>query len=191
MKAQLEHFIRATVKNPDEAEIREILGIFSEHSFSKGDIFKKSNTISQELGFIVSGSARSFIVKDNGKVITGQITTDGNFLAEMMSARTGEPNPITIEFLEDSLVLVTSIASIRKLLETSLVLNILIREHLTDRIVEIGERFMLFLTGTAKERYQFFLENNPKLLKKLPLRLIASMIGITPTQLSRIRKEKQ
>jgi ribosomal protein L10 len=48
----------------------------------------------------------------------------------------------------------------------------------------------LFLTGTAKERYQFILENKPELLKKFPLRFIASMIGITPTQLSRVRNKK-
>ena len=54
----------------------------------------------------------------------------------------------------------------------------------------MGKKNLAFLKGTAKDRYQFILENNPSLLKKFPLRLIASIIGITPTQLSRIRNKK-
>jgi hypothetical protein len=54
----------------------------------------------------------------------------------------------------------------------------------------MAEIQFLFLTGTAKERYQRILENNPEMLRKFPLRFIASMIGITPTQLSRVRKKK-
>ena len=63
------------------------------------------------------------------------------------------------------------------------------REYITENAVEMGRRHLLFLTGSAKERYLFILENHPNLLKKLPLRLIASLIGITPVQLSRIRNK--
>lgn len=79
------------------------------------------------------------------------------------------------------------VAKVHKLLETNLALNIVMREYITENAINMGKRHLQFLTGTAKERYQFILENNPNLLKKFPLRLIASMIGITPTQLSRIR----
>jgi hypothetical protein len=70
-------------------------------------------------------------------------------------------------------------------------LNIVIRQHLREQIITLGQSHLLFLTGTAKERYKFILENNQELLKNVPLRFIASMIGITPTQLSRIRKKKK
>lgn len=59
-----------------------------------------------------------------------------------------------------------------------------------EQMLIMAKRQLLFLTGTAIERYQFILENNPKLLKKFPLRFIASIIGITPTQLRRIRDKK-
>jgi hypothetical protein len=64
------------------------------------------------------------------------------------------------------------------------------REYITDKVVDFGKLHILFLTGTGKERYDFILENNPALLKNTPLRFIASMIGITATQLSRIRKKR-
>jgi len=57
-------------------------------------------------------------------------------------------------------------------------------------MLEMAKRYYLFIAGTAKERYQFIIDNNPNLVKKFPLRFIASIIGITPTQLSRIRNNK-
>lgn len=76
------------------------------------------------------------------------------------------------------------------MLETNLALNILVREYQKEQMLEIAETHLLFLTGTAKERYQHILEKNPEMLRKFPLRFIASMIGITPTQLSRVRNRK-
>lgn len=187
MKAQLERFIRHHVNNPREEEIAQIVEIFEERIFDKDQTFKQENTITEELGFIITGSARLFIRKDSGTEITGEVLTENTFLADIFSIRTGKPTPMEIGFLEKSVVLVAPHKKVEKLLESNLAFNILIRIHITDRAMAIGQRFILFLSGTAKERYQFFIENNPHLLNKLPLRLIAAMIGITPTQLSRIR----
>lgn len=189
MKAQLEKFIRTKVKNPREEEIREILGIFEERTYSKGQVFKEANTISKELGFIISGSLRLFLCKENGDEITGQVNFANRFITDLISVRSSQETPITIDCLEVSELLIAPTTKVRELLDTNLALNILMREHIAERSVEVGKRLILFLTGTGKERYQYMLKNDPK-IKRFPLRLIASMIGITPTQLSRIRKEK-
>ena len=191
MKAQLRKFILETAQTAREEEISAILDIFEERVYPKGSYFKESGTCSQELGFMVTGSARSYIVKDDGREITGMLNEENSFLVDMISARTKEPNSTVIEFLERSTMLVTPVTTMRAMLNHNLTLNILIREYISERAVDMGKRQLLFLTGTAKERYQFILENNPGLLKKFPLRFVATLIGITPTQLSRIRKQKQ
>ena len=61
---------------------------------------------------------------------------------------------------------------------------------MSKQILEIGEFYFAFITGTGKERYKMILEKNPNFLKKFPIRIIASLIGVTPTQLSRIRNIK-
>ena len=190
MKASLEALIRSMVKQPAEQEVQEILAIFKERHYQKGEVFKQSHTISQELGFIVSGSARSYVVKRNGDEITGEVNLSGKFITDLISTRTQEQTPIIIECLEDSTLLVASIESMQALLETNLAFNIMLREYVADGAVEVGKRLILFLTGTARERYEFMLQHHPGLLEKFPLRLIASLIGITPTQLSRIRNQK-
>jgi len=190
MKEALEGFIKARVKNHKEAEVQEIIDIFEERRYVKGSQFKQANTIGKELGFLVSGSVRLLAIKSNGDEITGRIVQHNNFIVDIISLRTQESNPIMIEFLESSSMLVTPIPKMKRLLESNLAFNILVREHMADRTAEFAKQYMTFLTGTAKERYQFIVDHNPSLFRKFPLRFIATMIGVTPTQLSRIRNKK-
>ena len=191
MKEQLEGFIRSKVKGPNEAEIAAILEIFQASKLVKGDLFKDHNQVCDKLGFVISGSTRHFVIKPNGEVVTARIVQENNFVTDIISVRTGEKTPINIEILEPTSMLVAPVEDMKKLLEVNLTLNRLIREYMADNMVEMGKLHFTFLTGTAKERYRFILENKPRLLKSVPLSYIASMIGITPTQLSRIRKRKR
>ncbi|NJL76665.1 MAG: hypothetical protein HC892_18250 [Saprospiraceae bacterium] len=86
--------------------------------------------------------------------------------------------------------MVAYIAAHKKLLETNLAYNILIREYVADEAMRYYKRQLLFITGNAKDRYEFICENYPHLLLEFPLKFIATMIGVTPTQLSRLRNKK-
>ena len=188
MKGQLENFIRSIVTNPIEQEINAILDIFQERKYSKGEHFKYHNQICTEFGYIVDGSLRQYVVKENGEELTGSIIPKNNLVTDFISVRTNQKTRISIDAIEPTTMLVASTESNRKLLEVNITYNRFIREHLADRAMQLSRMHMLFLTGTAKERYLFLLQNYPDLLKKFPLRFIATMIGITPTQLSRIRR---
>lgn len=190
MKDQFEAFIYRRVKKPRDHEVDEILSIFSEKRFMKGDLFKERGTIVKELGFLAEGSSRSYFINENGEEITDQIVEKNNFLSDIISVRTGEKTPIIIEHLEDSIVFAAPMEQIWVLFEQNMTFNILIREYMGDRAMELMKRYLMFLNGTAKERYQYLLATNPSILEKFPLKYVASMIGVTPTQLSRIRNNK-
>lgn len=190
MKDQFKNFIYRRVKSLKEQEVEEIIAIFSEIQFKKGEVFKERDTIIKRLGFLAVGSARSYFINDKGDEITDEIIQKDNFISDIISVRTGGKSPIIIELLEDSSVLAAPMAEVWPLLERNLTFNILIREYIGDRSMELVKRYLMFLNGTAKERYQYLMASNPTLLEKFPLKFIASMIGVTPTQLSRIRNEK-
>ncbi len=191
MKAQLEYWIKAGLTNPDEREIKSIIDVFELKEYGKDEYFKREDQLCDKLGFIIDGSFRHYAVKRNGDEVTGRISKKNDFVTDIISVRTKSLTPITIKANESSQVLVAPIADINNLLESNLTLNRVLREYMAENIVEMGKMRILFLIGTAKERYQLMLENNPDLLKNVPLRFIASMIGITPTQLSRIRNKKE
>lgn len=190
MKTQFEAFINQRVSCPNKQETLEILGIFSEETFEKGALFKERDTVVSKLGFLVKGSVRSYFVNEKGDEITDEILQKENFLSDIISVRTNERSPVIIEFLEKSMVLEAPMDSVWDLLNRNVTFNILIREYLGDRAMELVKRYHMFLNGNAKERYQYLIASNPSLLEKFPLKFIASMIGVTPTQLSRIRNDK-
>jgi len=189
LHSALENIVRASVKNPHAKEIEAIEAIFTKRSFKKGESFKSCDSVSKELAFILSGSARAYFVNDKGDEVTTSLIQHNHFFADFISVRTNQSNRIELAFLEKTEALITSIDSHKNLLEVNLAYNILIREHLATEALKSINRQLLFLNGTAKERYDYILQNNPQLIKKFPLKYIASMIGVTPTQLSRIRNK--
>lgn len=190
MNAKFEDFIYRRVKNAKEQEVAEILSIFHQRDCAKGELFKESDTIIKELGFLLNGSSRSYFINEKGDEITDGILQGESFLSDIISIRTGEKSPIIIEILEQSTILAAQMVNVWELLERNLTFNILIREYIGDRSMELVQKHLMFLNGTAKERYHYLLAANPSLLRKFPLRYIASMIGVTQTQLSRIRNKK-
>jgi CRP-like cAMP-binding protein len=191
MKEALKKYIFQQVAAPKEGEIEEILSIFSSKDFQKGEFFKAPFTVGTEVAFLAEGAVRIIIYKENGEEITARIRENNSFLTDPSRLNTYKPLPIIgIECLDKLTLLVAKIEDFEKLLETNLTLNIIVRKHMTQQLAEMGKQQYLFLTGSAKERYQHIIRNHPNLLKKFPLRFIASMIGITPTQLSRVRNKK-
>lgn len=189
MKKQFEDFIYRRVKKPKDKEVKDILSIFYEKDYNKRELFKKGNAVIKSLGFLINGSARTFFINDKGDEITDEIVQKNNFLSDIISVRTGEESPIIIEFLEKSIVLEANMDKVWVLFEDNITFNILIREYIGDRSMALLKRYLMFLNGNANERYKYIVETNPEILKKYPLKYIASMIGVTQTQLSRIRKE--
>jgi len=190
MKEQLRQYLIYQVPYPKEEEIEEILSIFEPKEYKKGEFFKKPFATGNHVAFLPQGAVRVIIYKENGDEITARIRQDNSFFMDPFRLKGTKNSPIGIECLEHLTLLIAPIEKIEKLLETNLAFNIAVRKHITEQSLELAESHFLFLYGTAKERYQCILENKPELLKKFPLRFIASMIGITPTQLSRVRKKK-
>jgi len=189
MKESFEQFIYRRLRAPRPEDVQEILSVFHERKYAKKSLFKERDSVIRELGFLVSGSSRSYFINEAGDEITDEVLQKDNFLSDIISIRTGSKTPIEIEMIEESVVLAAAMDDVWPLLERNIAFNILVREYMGDRAMELLKRHLLFLNGTAKERYRYLLLTNPSLVTKFPLKYIASMIGVTPTQLSRIRKE--
>lgn len=185
---QFIEFIYHRVKSAKLDDVEEILAAFTEGEVAKGSYFKKPDTVIQELGFIIKGSARSWILNKNEAEVTVQIAVENNFISDIISVRSRKSSPVAIEFMENSRIVRAPMSKVRVLLEENLTFNILIREYMGDKAAEMSSAHYMFMAQTAKERYKFMLKRYPELFQRFPLQLIASIIGVTPTQLSRIRR---
>jgi len=188
MNVRFKSFIKEHLSFINQDELDEINKIFVEKQFRKGEQIKEAGKICRHMGFIVSGSTRQYVLSQKGNIRTFEISDKPTFVTDVFSIYRDEPNELVIECLEDSILLIAKMEDVLKLHETSLRFNQLLLKVTAKNLVSFLEMQITFSLGSSDENYQFILNKYPEYIQKFPLKLIASILDITPTQMSRIRK---
>lgn len=157
--------------------------------YSKGQIIQQAGKISNQVYLVKKGLLYSYIIDDKGKQHVFMFAPEEWLVADSFSHANMTPSQLHIEALEDSEVLIITKEYINTLNSD---LNLINKEFdkLISRIATLQQRLLLQLSSSAEERYQHFLQSYPELINRVPLKLIASYIGITPETLSNIRKNQ-
>jgi CRP-like cAMP-binding protein len=156
----------------------------------------KKNTDLQPIGhtcktiyFINKGVARIYYFKD-GVDITESFAFENNIIARIESLFTGKPSRKAIQILEDSEVVAINSTELFKLYDTYPEIERLFRLIFEAAYVDTVNRIESIQFHTAEERYKALVKDAPDVLKRIPLKYIASYLGITQVSLSRIRGTK-
>lgn len=155
--------------------------------FPKGGLLLKVGEIENYLSFIEKGMVRFYIPR-----LENEITFDFGFENEFISAYdsfiTQRPAIYQVETLCDTILWRVSYNDLQKIYRESTVGNAIGRYAAEGLYLRKSKREKSFLKDSAEERYLKLLEGHSKLIQRIPLKYIASYIGITPQALSRIRK---
>ncbi|MEM6844484.1 MAG: cyclic nucleotide-binding domain-containing protein [Bacteroidota bacterium] len=174
--------------NIDNKSFKDILIHFQLTTFKKGEFFAKESTYNNRLGFLSQGIARSYYFNSDGDEITRRIATEPSMITVYDSFINEIPARESIEFIEDSHVYVITREKDLELIEKNRVYSNWRRIGIDHEFISVLRYLESFIDANAKDRYNMILKMNPKIIQRVPLQYIASMIGVTPTQLSRIRK---
>jgi len=159
-------------------------------SYKKGEIVVREGQFSKKAYFIVQGCSRAYYLKD-GKDITDWFAFEDQFMASIISFFGQDPSPHYIEFVEDSIVLEFSRASIDQLSDKHREFERLISKVVTDTMLGLCERLYTIQFNKADERYNHLINIHPDIIKRISLTHIASYLGITLETLSRARNPKK
>lgn len=168
---------------------QEILAEFSPRTYAKGDFFLRQNAPSHEYLFLESGVMRSSVVDVEGNDITLNLYGSGSVVLEPASFFSQVPSEENIEALTDCLGWSITFERLNYLFHALHEFRELGRAILIRLLVAHKTRTLTMLTRTAEQRYAMLLNQNPEIVQQVPLKYIASYLGITDTSLSRIRKE--
>jgi CRP-like cAMP-binding protein len=172
-----------TLSNENWLQIERHL---EQKTVEKDTIVLAEGRICRHLYFLESGLLRFFTLK-NGEEVTKYFTDIPYCFTSQKSFNTRQPAKESIETLEDSVIWQMSYEAAHALLALP-VWSTFIRK-LVQEVQELTEEIMLDLqTETAENRYKKMLLDNDPLLQRVPLRHLASYLGIAPQSLSRIRK---
>ncbi len=174
-----------------EEELASILlQLFSLQHLKKGDHFAKAGEYSQNMGFVVEGILRAYHQTPNGDTYNKHFFTTGNFAGAYSSLVTGQKNLIDIECLTDVILLQCQYSDFTSLYEEHQEVERMARIIAEQYFVNKETREIQLVTLDASDRYKIFREHHPNIEQQIPQYHIASYLGITPTQLSRIRAKK-
>lgn len=181
-------FIQSVLPMPLE-KATAVAGQFEKKTFRKHDYMLREGKICHESYFLESGYARTFAFDPDGNDVTFSIFAPTAFVNDVSSFFKREPTKENIQALTDCVVwaipyerLQAAFHAMPEFREFGRMMLIMSNSHLKDRMISM-------IRNTAEERYGALLETKPDVFQHVPLKIIASYLGITDTSLSRIRRE--
>ena len=171
-----------------EAE-RAIDEISSIVTIKKGKNLQPIGHTCKTIYFINKGIARIYYYKEENDV-TECFAFENNIIARVESLFTGNPSRKAIQILEDAEVVAINSNQLFKLYDSFPEIERLFRKIFETAYVDTVHRIEGIQFHTAEERYKALLKESPNILQRVPLKYVASYLGITQVSLSRIRGMK-
>lgn len=178
-------FIRSKVAIPD-LDLDAILSVFKIKQVKKGQLILKRGQIADQYFYINSGALR-FFFGEFDEQLTAWVVFQGEFFTEISSLNPQKPTRFNIEAIEHTELIYIGKREMDELYKQFPAWQEFGRITWEAMAVRMIDQIINFQTLSAEERYLKFIAN-PELIKKVPVKQIASFLGITPNALSRIRK---
>ncbi|AHF14743.1 Crp/Fnr family transcriptional regulator [Niabella soli] len=168
---------------------QELARHLQKQTLPRGTVLVKPDTTCKHLYFIDSGLTRTYYLKD-GKDITDWISDEHSFACSIISFITRKPDRRGIELLEDSVLYSLHCDVLDTLCARHHDIESLFRKLVSFGLIQLQQKFDDLHFTNALERYRHLMQTNPSFIRRVPLGMIASYLGITQETLSRMRAQR-
>ena len=171
----------------------EIVEYIRQNTFSKklpkGKFLLRQGEVCSHYYYIHKGVLRSFL-KFGKKEITIWINPENEITTSIRSMNGSRPSDEYIQALEDCELVVIPFDAMEALYDRFPEMNMVGRKLLQEYYAASEERVYICRIPDARSRYQHFIDTRPELVNRIPLKYVASYLGITLETLSRLRSRK-
>jgi CRP/FNR family transcriptional regulator, anaerobic regulatory protein len=159
---------------------------FEEVRYPAKHIFQKEGDVCTRVGILHKGLVRNYFNRNNRECIAW-FDIEGDFVGSMYSFFTQSPYSESIEMLEDCIIYETTYEQVNKTRMMFKDFDVLVNNVIMWSYHQVEERTRNLMAYTAVERYDLFFKTYPELINRIPVKHLASFLGVTPETLSRIR----
>lgn len=153
-------------------------------------ILINEDSFTDKLYFIKKGSVRVWY-RNGSKEVTAELFLDNKLFTSTESFLFNEPSIYIFETMEDTVLKFVSKENFDAFLNKNAdVKDVFYQTLLKQSIAHIRSTVDLLKTK-PEERYKRFIAQEPNIINRIPLNIIASYLGITSVSLSRIRSRKE
>ena len=171
----------------DDALLEKLNSAISLKEFKKGAVLQRQGETANAY-FVRKGLLRSYTIDEKGKEHVFMFAPENWLISDVESHSNTQPAELYIDCLEDSEVEVMNVEALK---HHGLVISSLGgMDKLLRRVAVLQRRVIMLMSASALSRYQHFVETYPNIVNRVPQKMIASYLGITPEALSKIKSEQ-
>lgn len=184
----LENYIKNSIF-VTESDLGQIIQCFNNRTIEKGEYFTRSGRVCPVLGFIETGYIRVFL-EVGDREVTQWVSSPGYFITDLTSFVSESPARWNMQALTDCSIQQITRKQYNDLGKQVPVWQDLDRSFIVKCFTLMEERIFNHLYMSSEERFERLMKIQPELFNIVPLHYLASMMGMTPETLSRLRKKQ-
>ncbi|GDX46260.1 cAMP-binding protein [Bacteroidota bacterium] len=169
-----------------EVQANEFFQFFNLLDVEKDAFFVREGQLCNRIGFLETGMIRHFYINKKEE-ITRWMSLEGEFITQLGSFIRSTPSNQYLQAITPCKLWVIDRETWWKLYQKQEILRTFWVRMIELNVIGFEDRVYQQLASDAEERYLYFMKHFPRFLEKVPQKYIASMIGIKPESLSRLR----
>lgn len=171
----------------NDQEWHDFSSRLNRETFPKKHLLLRVGETEKHLSFIEQGMVRFYIPGEENE-LTFDFVFENSFVSGYSSFLTQTPAVYQIETLSETILWRLTHEDLQTIYRETAMGNLLGRKASEQLFLKKTKRELSLLSESAEQRYLNLFTEQPELIRQIPLKYIASYIGITPQALSRIRK---
>jgi CRP/FNR family transcriptional regulator len=187
MYASIDNHIKNKV-NPAAKDLLIFHTALNELMLSKGQFLLKPGTHVKHEYFVVKGCLKAYYMDYKGNKCIIQFAIENWWVGDFDAFYNQVPSNLYIEAVEDSQLLSIHFKQLEKIYEEAPIFERYFRLLTTQAFIAQRKRILSTLEKNTQERYLEFCASYPNIKERVPNYNIANYLGVSPENLSRVRK---
>jgi CRP-like cAMP-binding protein len=171
----------------NEGEFITLLSAFRVQNMGKRELYLRAGEVSNAKAYINKGCARNYVLDEKGHERIVSFAFEDWWLADFESYYSGRPGSTFVQMLEDSQLLVISKERFQQLEGEIPKLRQWYTIKMTRHASALTNGIEKLKTLTPEERYLRLMQEQPQIIRRVPLQYVAAYLNIEPQSLSRLR----
>jgi len=176
----------ASLGSVPDTEINKLVPFLHYKKYNKGNYILKEGQVCKKFYFILNGLVRGYSVHSSREVNV-EFFFENYIVADFYSLRNDTPSQQFLIAMEPCELLYAAKADYIQLFNKSIPLTSVAFRLFQNMFFKEEAHSTTFKALSPEERYQFILDNRPQLVQRVPLKHLASYLGMSRETLSRIR----